>query len=37
MGPSMPIERMAQVHGTLNALAFSLAGILGWRHAVGVR
>jgi hypothetical protein len=32
IGPSMPIERMAQVHGTLNAFAFSLAGIVGWRH-----
>lgn len=31
VGPSMPIDRMAQIHGTLNAFAFSLAGVVGWR------
>lgn len=37
IGPSMSIERMAQVHGTLNAFAFSLAGIVGWRRATEAR
>ncbi len=29
--PALSIPQMAQVHGSLNALAFSVCGLLGWR------
>jgi hypothetical protein len=28
--PALDVPAMARVHGTLNALGFSLAGLLGW-------
>lgn len=35
--PSLGIARMAQIHGTLNALGFSLCGLVGWRLAARSR
>lgn len=35
--PALSIPDMARTHGVLNAVGFSLAGVVGWRLAAGVR